>query len=124
MRAARSLHLALLLAVLACACGSGGCSALIPRENAGIGALEALRGPAGMAATGAKYAGWVVGAPLTLALVPVGALAWATPWVEGGRALGRAMGSPETYVLAGDHQSSGLCFGFILREADAFLLGP
>ncbi len=43
--------------------------------------------------------------------------------IEGALALRPALGCPETYVLAGNHETATLCFGFILRRADEFLLG-
>ncbi len=42
--------------------------------------------------------------------------------IEGGRLVETAMGSPATWELAGNHQTSGICFGFVLRETEAFLL--
>jgi hypothetical protein len=39
-----------------------------------------------------------------------------------GRALRAALGDPETYTLAGNHDTASLCFGFILRRSDRFLL--
>src|SRR5947207_13234050 len=65
----------LLLVSLLC----GGCS-IAAGSNAGIESLE--RGPAGAAATGAKYAGWVAGAPLVVAVAPIALASWATPWVD------------------------------------------
>jgi hypothetical protein len=41
--------------------------------------------------------------------------------VETGLELCRAMGRPETWLLAGDHASAAMCFGFVLDRADAFL---
>ena len=60
----------------------GGCSQLVERSNAGIGALETAAGPVGDISRGAKYAGWCLGAPAVAAMVPVAAVAWATPWVD------------------------------------------
>ncbi len=130
---------------------AAGCSYALPRSNGGVRFLEE-RAPAPVArvAVGAKYAGWIAGAPAVAALIPVAALAWATPWVDlpaavdlvtapsrallflsagdtsvpiaGGRALREAMGGPEPFVLAGDHETSGICFGFVLRRADEFFL--
>lgn len=60
----------------------GGCSYALGHHNAGIAHLERAPGPAGALATGAKYVGWAASAPLALALSPVSALAWATPWVD------------------------------------------
>jgi hypothetical protein len=39
-----------------------------------------------------------------------------------GRALRSALGDPETYTLAGNHDTASLCFGFILRRSERFLL--
>jgi hypothetical protein len=39
-----------------------------------------------------------------------------------GLALRKALGEPETWVLSGEHEEAGSCFGFVLREADEFLL--
>lgn len=69
-------------AALAAALALGGCSQLVARHNAGIPHLERANAPVRSVATGAKYAGWVLGAPLALVLAPVAALAWATPWVD------------------------------------------
>jgi hypothetical protein len=33
-----------------------------------------------------------------------------------------ALGDPETYILEGDHDTAALCFGFILRRSERFLL--
>jgi hypothetical protein len=63
---------------LALAVALGGCSALVPCSNAGIAPFEAGAGQD--VARGAKYAGWLAGAPLDLAALPVAALAWASPW--------------------------------------------
>ena len=41
--------------------------------------------------------------------------------VARGEALRAALGDPETWRLAGDHDTAVLCFGFLLREIDAFL---
>lgn len=38
-----------------------------------------------------------------------------------GLRLRAALGGPETYLLAGDHDTACLSFGFILRRVDAFL---
>src|SRR5437879_2328279 len=70
------------IVIILAASALAGCSAVADRSNAGIEPFEARGGPAGAASTGAKYAGWIAGAPATLALAPVGALAWATPWVD------------------------------------------
>lgn len=59
-----------------------GCSQLVARGNAGIPHLERASAPVRGVALGAKYAGWVLGAPLALALAPLAALGWATPWVD------------------------------------------
>lgn len=59
-----------------------GCSQLVSRGNAGIPHLERASAPVRGVALGAKYAGWVLGAPLALALAPLAALGWATPWVD------------------------------------------
>ena len=69
----------LFLLLLAASPVFSGCSQLISRSNAGIRCLENAPAPAGTVATGAKYAGWVVSAPLVAALIPAAALAWATP---------------------------------------------
>ena len=58
-----------------------GCSHLVERSNCGIVSLESDPAVGGVA-RGAKYAGWALGAPVTVALAPVAALAWATPWVD------------------------------------------
>jgi hypothetical protein len=39
-----------------------------------------------------------------------------------GRSLRAALGDPETYILAGNHDTAALCFGFILRRSERFLL--
>jgi hypothetical protein len=39
-----------------------------------------------------------------------------------GRALRAALGNPETYILGGNHDTASLCFGFILRRSERFLL--
>jgi hypothetical protein len=39
-----------------------------------------------------------------------------------GRALRAALGDPETYVLGGNHDTASVCFGFILRRSERFLL--
>jgi hypothetical protein len=43
--------------------------------------------------------------------------------VATGRTLRAALGDPETYVLGGNHDTASLCFGFILRRSERFLLG-
>jgi hypothetical protein len=58
------------------------CSHLVEHSNAGISSLEADPGPLGAISRGAKYAGWAVSAPLVVGMIPVAALAWATPWVD------------------------------------------
>jgi hypothetical protein len=42
--------------------------------------------------------------------------------VATGLSLRAALGDPETYVLAGNHDTAALCFGFILRRSERFLL--
>ena len=42
--------------------------------------------------------------------------------VATGLALRAALGDPETYLLGGNHDSASVCFGFILRRSEAFLL--
>ena len=42
--------------------------------------------------------------------------------IETGLALRDALGRPETYLLSGNHGTASLCFGFVLREAEDFLL--
>jgi len=42
--------------------------------------------------------------------------------VATGRALRAALGNPETYILGGNHDTASLCFGFILRRSERFLL--
>lgn len=59
-----------------------GCSHVVDYSNAGIAQLEEAPSPVGPAARGGKYVGWGLAAPLVLALSPVAALAWATPWVD------------------------------------------
>lgn len=106
-----------------------GCSYVVERSNAGIAVLEESPAPVGSIARGGKYLGWGLSAPAVLALVPFAALAWATPWVdlptrvptETGLALWRALGEPELYLLAGNHETASLCFGFILRRSERFL---
>lgn len=71
----RRLAACLALALLA----APGCS-LLAGERLGIAALE--EGPAGEVASGFKAAGWLAGAPLSVALAPVAGLLWATPWVD------------------------------------------
>jgi hypothetical protein len=41
--------------------------------------------------------------------------------VATGLALREGLGGPETYLLAGNHETASLCFGFILRRTEAFL---
>ncbi|MBI3725757.1 hypothetical protein HY251_17660 [bacterium] len=43
--------------------------------------------------------------------------------IEGGLALRDALGKPETWILSGNHETAGFCFGFVLGRADDFLLG-
>lgn len=43
--------------------------------------------------------------------------------IAGGLKLRDALGQPETYLLAGNHETASLGFGFVLRESEAFLLG-
>lgn len=59
-----------------------GCSYVVDRSNAGISSLEEAPSPVGPVARGGKYVGWGLAAPAVLALSPVAALAWATPWVD------------------------------------------
>ena len=59
-----------------------GCSHLVDRSNAGIPFLEEAAPVVSVPSTAAKYLGWVSSAPLVLALTPVAAVAWATPWVD------------------------------------------
>jgi hypothetical protein len=42
--------------------------------------------------------------------------------VATGRSLRAALGDPETYVLGGNHDTAAVCFGFILRRSERFLL--
>jgi hypothetical protein len=42
--------------------------------------------------------------------------------VATGLSLRAALGDPETYVLAGNHDTAALCFGFILRRSERFLI--
>ena len=42
--------------------------------------------------------------------------------VATGLALRGALGDPETYLLGGNHDSASVCFGFILRRSERFLL--
>jgi hypothetical protein len=42
--------------------------------------------------------------------------------VATGLALRAALGGPETYLLGGNHDSASVCFGFILRQSERFLL--
>jgi hypothetical protein len=58
------------------------CSHLLEHSNAGISSLEADPGRLKVIAQGAKYSGWAVSAPLVAGMIPVAALAWATPWVD------------------------------------------
>ena len=39
-----------------------------------------------------------------------------------GLELRAALGDPETYLLGGNHDSASVCFGFILRRSEQFLL--
>jgi len=39
-----------------------------------------------------------------------------------GLSLRAALGDPETYVLGGNHDTAAVCFGFILRRSERFLL--
>jgi len=84
MRPSRLILWAVNLAVTAAvfAVFSTGCSSLVHRSNAGIALLE--EGPAGVDVVSrhAKYLGWAGSAPLAVALSPVAALAWATPWID------------------------------------------
>jgi dienelactone hydrolase len=43
--------------------------------------------------------------------------------VATGLELRRALGDPETYLLAGNHDTAVLCFGFVLNRAEEFLFG-
>ncbi len=61
---------------------SGGCSQLVERSNCGIRKLDETWGVTGSICRGAKYAGWGISAPLAVAMAPLAALAWATPWVD------------------------------------------
>ncbi len=38
-----------------------------------------------------------------------------------GLELREALGRPETFFLAGNHETSGICFGFVVRSAEEFL---
>lgn len=40
-----------------------------------------------------------------------------------GLALREALGQPETWLISGQHEVAGCSFGFVLHEADGFLLG-
>jgi hypothetical protein len=40
---------------------------------------------------------------------------------ETGLALWRALGTPELYMLSGNHETASLCFGFVLRRSARFL---
>jgi len=42
--------------------------------------------------------------------------------VATGLSLRAALGNPETYLLGGNHDSAAVCFGFILRRSERFLL--
>jgi hypothetical protein len=42
--------------------------------------------------------------------------------VATGLSLRAALGDPETYVLGGSHDTAAVCFGFILRRSERFLL--
>jgi hypothetical protein len=42
--------------------------------------------------------------------------------VATGLELRAALGDPETYLLGGNHDSASVCFGFILRRSEQFLL--
>ncbi|HEV8675396.1 MAG TPA: hypothetical protein VGX21_15215 [Methylomirabilota bacterium] len=42
--------------------------------------------------------------------------------VATGLALRAALGDPETYLLGGNHDTASVCFGFILRRSERFLL--
>jgi hypothetical protein len=42
--------------------------------------------------------------------------------VATGLSLRAALGDPETYVLQGNHDTAAICFGFILRRSERFLL--
>ena len=42
--------------------------------------------------------------------------------VATGLSLRAALGEPETYVLEGNHDTAAVCFGFILRRSERFLL--
>lgn len=42
--------------------------------------------------------------------------------VATGLSLRAALGDPETYVLGGNHDTAAVCFGFILRRSERFLL--
>jgi hypothetical protein len=42
--------------------------------------------------------------------------------VATGLSLRTALGDPETYLLGGNHDTAALCFGFILRQSERFLL--
>ncbi len=39
-----------------------------------------------------------------------------------GFSLWEAMGEPETYLLGGNHETASICFGFLLRRSEEFLL--
>jgi len=40
-----------------------------------------------------------------------------------GLELHQELGRPELWLMAGNHETASLCFGFVLREAEAFLFG-
>jgi cephalosporin-C deacetylase-like acetyl esterase len=42
--------------------------------------------------------------------------------VATGLSLRAALGSPETYLLGGNHDTAAVCFGFILRRSERFLV--
>ena len=83
------------------------------------------------AALAAAFAREVRTEPLTLAphvdprrvLLFLGAQDRKVP-IEGGLALREALGRPETYVLAGNHETASVSFGFVLRQALEFLRAP
>lgn len=41
--------------------------------------------------------------------------------IASGLLLHDALGEPETWIVAGDHETASVAFGFLLREADRFL---
>ncbi len=80
-------------------------------------------------ALAASFARELVSDPLHLAphVDPRRVLLFLGAWdekvpVAGSLALRDALGRPETYLLAGNHETASLCFGWVLREAEAFLL--